>query len=57
MVVWYLDQHGCGLKANAMKNVPPERIDLCWTNKDNSYESGVYVMRHLETYMGSNGLD
>ncbi|KAL8167300.1 hypothetical protein V2J09_008799 [Rumex salicifolius] len=44
------------VKAASVKNLKPDRLSMHWRNSKNKRDCGVYVMRHMESYMG-NGLD
>jgi len=39
-------------KAGAMEGCRIRRLDLPWATHKNSVDCGVYLMRHMETYMG-----
>ncbi|XP_057777600.1 uncharacterized protein LOC130996090 [Salvia miltiorrhiza] len=39
-------------KANAVANSVEQVVKIKWADRGNTIESGVYLMRHLETFMG-----
>ena len=50
-----LIQNGLESKASpfkSFKKVKPERLALPWRDDKNKVDCGVYLMRHMETYMG-----
>ncbi|KAL1536350.1 RING-type E3 ubiquitin transferase [Salvia divinorum] len=51
----YLNLIGCHLQSKSVINAQIERIKLQWMTEPNKEDCGVYLMRHLETYMGQNG--
>ena len=50
-----MEFHGLLTKAAALKNLKPHRLAMHWRNSKNKKDCGVYVMRHMECYIG-NGL-
>ncbi|XP_042034224.1 uncharacterized protein LOC121780671 isoform X1 [Salvia splendens] len=53
----YLGGVGCVQQSKAVENSAIERLKLKWSTKTNKDDSGVYLMRHLETYMGQKGCE
>ncbi|KAG6390753.1 hypothetical protein SASPL_148498 [Salvia splendens] len=51
----YLAGVGCVQQSKAVENSAIERLKLKWSTETNKDDSGVYLMRHLETYMGQKG--
>ncbi|GER41648.1 E3 ubiquitin-protein ligase [Striga asiatica] len=54
MVCEYLDLKGLMSKSVALKKAKIERLQLPWALDNNEIDCGVYVMRHMETYMGDS---
>ena len=57
-----LYQHDCFCEWISVYNLPkgkeiislnPRVVRVGWQTKDNSVDCGVFVMRHMETYMGN----
>ncbi|KAJ9558199.1 hypothetical protein OSB04_012813 [Centaurea solstitialis] len=38
--------------AREMSEVTPVRVAMAWQTYHNAYDSGIFLMRHMETYMG-----
>lgn len=53
----YLNDKGWDGLVNEMHVAPFTVLDIAWTNKLNITDSGVYCMRHMETYFGDVGSD
>nr|GMD66265.1 hypothetical protein DM860_003580 [Ipomoea batatas] len=53
MVMEYLKSEGLEVKSNRFNTVKPTRIKMSWRDNENKEDCGVYVMRHMETFMGS----
>ena len=51
MMVHHLRQIG-HLAGPMFGQIEQERIEFEWQTHHNSYDSGIFVMRHMETYMG-----
>ncbi|XP_042058526.1 uncharacterized protein LOC121802902 [Salvia splendens] len=48
----YLSRIGCHNQCKSVINVPIQRMKMSWRTTDNAEDSGVYLLRHLEVYMG-----
>ena len=44
-------------KADLVRNYKPYLMELKWATDQNFVDCGVFCMRHMETFMGSNGPD
>nr|GMD50356.1 putative ulp1 protease family, C-terminal catalytic domain-containing protein [Ipomoea batatas] len=53
MVINYLKSEGLDAKFDRFKSVKPTRIKMSWRHNENKENCGVYVMRHMKTFMGS----
>ncbi|KAG6424452.1 hypothetical protein SASPL_114870 [Salvia splendens] len=51
----YLAGVGCAQQSKAVENSAIKRLKLKWSTETNKDDNGVYLMRHLETYMGQKG--
>ncbi|KAG6405560.1 hypothetical protein SASPL_133150 [Salvia splendens] len=47
-----LDSCGIMKQVAALRNVEPTVLPIEWTTATNKVDSGVYLMRHMETFMG-----
>ncbi|KAK1385252.1 hypothetical protein POM88_022987 [Heracleum sosnowskyi] len=52
LVRWLSAEHVPGWEK--IRDLNPEFVRMEWQTKDNSADCGIFVMRHLETYMGGN---
>nr|GMD74642.1 uncharacterized protein LOC109162486 [Ipomoea batatas] len=57
MVMEHLKSEGLEAKSNRFKSVKPTRIKMAWRDNENKEDCGVYVMRQMETFMGSLAKD
>ncbi|KAG6401029.1 hypothetical protein SASPL_137874 [Salvia splendens] len=48
----YLSRIGCHNQCKTMINLPIQRLKMSWKTTDNIDDNGVYLLRHLEVYMG-----
>lgn len=51
MMIHHLDAVGHS-SAKAFQGVRQERLELDWQTTYNSYDTAVFTMRHMETFMG-----
>ncbi|KAL3621671.1 hypothetical protein CASFOL_036583 [Castilleja foliolosa] len=54
MVKGFLSSKGLGKKAQFLKTLNYDRLKMSWRDEKNKVDCGVYVMRHMETYMGGS---
>nr|GLL19535.1 hypothetical protein DM860_009690 [Ipomoea trifida] len=53
MVMNYLKSESLEAKSDRFKSVKPTRIKMTWRDNENKEDCGAYVMRHMETFMGT----
>ncbi|XP_020255358.1 uncharacterized protein LOC109832389 [Asparagus officinalis] len=39
-------------KASEINTLTPDRLEMEWRTAENKFDCGIFVMRHMETYMG-----
>ncbi|KAL3649826.1 hypothetical protein CASFOL_006229 [Castilleja foliolosa] len=54
MVKTFLESEGLGKKVQFLSNLNYDRLKMTWRDDKNEVDCGVYVMRHMETYMGGS---
>lgn len=54
MLVEFLEGEGLNSKVISLKNVEIGSPKLPWIDAKNYYDCGIYVMRHMETFMGDD---
>ncbi|KAK9065404.1 hypothetical protein SSX86_016787 [Deinandra increscens subsp. villosa] len=42
----------CPLRSKKIKTCLPKRMTMSWRTTKNKFDSGIFAMRHMETYMG-----
>ncbi|KAH6775547.1 hypothetical protein C2S52_013108 [Perilla frutescens var. hirtella] len=50
----YLYTKGLKTKSLTVRRACMSRLEMCWRDSVNNNDCGVYVMRHMETYMGQS---
>ncbi|KAL3651827.1 hypothetical protein CASFOL_004829 [Castilleja foliolosa] len=50
----FLESEGLGKKVQFLSNLNYDRLKMTWRDEKNEVDCGVYVMRHMETYMGGS---
>ncbi|KAL3630673.1 hypothetical protein CASFOL_023657 [Castilleja foliolosa] len=54
MVKTFLESQGLCKKVEFLSNLNYDRLKMTWRDDKNKVDCGVYVMRHMETYMGGS---
>ena len=39
-------------KASEINTLTPDRLEMEWRTAENKFDCSIFVMRHMETYMG-----
>nr|GFA40628.1 hypothetical protein [Tanacetum cinerariifolium] len=50
----YLSKNSPERRASIFRNVEPERMKMIWRTNENEFDSGVFLMSHMDNYFGQS---
>nr|GEX76138.1 hypothetical protein [Tanacetum cinerariifolium] len=50
----YLSKNSPQRHASILRNVEPERLKMIWRTNENEFDSGVFLMSHMDNYFGQS---